>query len=35
VVRYMTRNALARRTDKTRLVLTDKGREVAQQVMLR
>jgi manganese/zinc/iron transport system permease protein len=35
VVRYVTRHDLARRVDGTGLVLTDRGRAVAQQVMLR
>jgi Mn-dependent DtxR family transcriptional regulator len=35
VARYVTRNGLAQRADGTGLVLTDKGRQVAQQVMLR
>jgi manganese/zinc/iron transport system permease protein len=35
VVRYVTRNGLTRRVDNNQLVLTDKGREVAQQVMVR
>lgn len=35
IVRYVTRNGFARRVDGSGLVLTDKGREVAQQVMVR
>jgi manganese/zinc/iron transport system permease protein len=35
VVRYVTRHGLARRVNDTGLALTDKGREVARQVMLR
>jgi manganese/zinc/iron transport system permease protein len=35
VARYVTRNGLAQRVDGTGLVLTDKGRQIAQQVMLR
>ena len=35
VVRHVTRDGLARRVNGTGLALTTKGREVAQQVMLR
>lgn len=35
VVRHVTRSGLARRVNGTGLVLTDRGREVARQVMLR
>jgi manganese/zinc/iron transport system permease protein len=35
VVRHITRNGLAQRVDGTHLVLTDKGREAAQLVMVR
>jgi manganese/zinc/iron transport system permease protein len=35
VVRYVTHNGLVQRVDGTHLVLTDKGREVAQHVMVR